>query len=221
LFFFRRQVLYALSRTCFNLGDATGATAQAFLPRFSRAPDPKKAHSSATPPAALAPASGTAKAEGPLASPEGGGGAVEYGDSDPGRGGIGGGESAAMAAARERALRVTTRRILALTGVVAVAASSTALAVPLLAPRWFTTDPTVTALMATAAPLAALGLLLHPAVVGLEGVLLATRDVAWLVKSYALTGALGVAATQVSGDRTCRCTMSPPHAAPPPPTRVT
>ena len=40
------------------------------------------------------------------------------------------------------------------------------------------------------------GLLLHPSVVGIEGCLLACKDVRWLVGNYALTGCFSVGATQ-------------------------
>ena len=38
---------------------------------------------------------------------------------------------------------------------------------------------------------------MHPPVVGMEGCLLATKDIRWLVSNYVATGALSVAATQL------------------------
>mmetsp|Transcript_37677 Transcript_37677/g.67557 ORF Transcript_37677/g.67557 Transcript_37677/m.67557 type:complete len:114 (+) Transcript_37677:516-857(+) len=52
-------------------------------------------------------------------------------------------------------------------------------------------------LMRCAAPIAAGGLLMHPAVVGIEGCLLATKDISWLVTNYLTTGVLSVLATQL------------------------
>ena len=51
--------------------------------------------------------------------------------------------------------------------------------------------------MRRAAPIAAAGLLLHPPVVGMEGCLLATKDVRWLVTNYVATGAAAAAVTQL------------------------
>jgi Na+-driven multidrug efflux pump len=56
--------------------------------------------------------------------------------------------------------------ILKMTGLVAGVAASIALAVPIFKPTWFTPDPAVAALMAKAAPFAALGMLMHPSVRG-------------------------------------------------------
>ena len=64
-------------------------------------------------------------------------------------------------------------------------------------PGLFTTDFEVMRLMRHAAPWAAAGLLMHPPVVGMEGCLLATKDIRWLVSNYVLTGGLSVLATQL------------------------
>jgi Na+-driven multidrug efflux pump len=95
------------------------------------------------------------------------------------------------------AARGTIKRIVAMTGLVALTNTAIAFAVPLLMPGLFTTDFEVMRLMRHAAPWAAAGLLMHPSVVGMEGCLLATKDIRWLVSNYVLTGGLSVLATQL------------------------
>lgn len=95
------------------------------------------------------------------------------------------------------AARGTVKRIVAMTALVALANTALTFAVPLLVPGLFTPDLEVVGLMRRAAPLAAAGLLMHPSVVGMEGCLLATKDIRWLVTNYVLTGGLSVAATQL------------------------
>ena len=95
------------------------------------------------------------------------------------------------------AARGTVKRIVAMTAMVAVCNTLISFGVPLLFPRLFTTDVLVARLMRRAAPFAAAGLLMHPSVVGMEGCLLATKDIRWLVTNYVLTGVLSVAATQM------------------------
>ena len=51
--------------------------------------------------------------------------------------------------------------------------------------------------MGKAAPFAALGLLVHPSVVGMEGCLLAMKDIPFLIRSYAFTGTISLIATQL------------------------
>ena len=91
----------------------------------------------------------------------------------------------------------TIKRIVAMTGLVALTNTAITFAVPLLMPGLFTTDFEVMRLMRHAAPWAAAGLLMHPPVVGMEGCLLATKDIRWLVRNYVLTGGLSVLATQL------------------------
>ena len=95
------------------------------------------------------------------------------------------------------AARGTVRRIVAMTAIVAACNTAITFAVPLLRPGLFTTNLEVMRLMRRAAPIAAAGLLMHPSVVGMEGCLLATKDVRWLVSNYVATGALSVLATQL------------------------
>lgn len=95
------------------------------------------------------------------------------------------------------AARGTIKRIVAMTGLVALCNTVIAFAVPLLTPGLFTTDLEVMRLMRQAAPWAAAGLLMHPSVVGMEGCLLATKDIRWLVSNYVLTGGLSALATQL------------------------
>ena len=97
----------------------------------------------------------------------------------------------------ERAARPTIQRIVAMTALVAACNTAITLSVPLLHPGLFTADHTVVRLMRRAAPIAAVGLLLHPPVVGMEGCLLAMKDVRWLVRNYAVTGTVAAIATQV------------------------
>ena len=94
------------------------------------------------------------------------------------------------------AARGTIKRIVGMTGLVAICNTAITFAVPLLNPGMFTADREVVRLMRGAAPIAAAGLLMHPPVVGMEGCLLATKDIQWLVANYLLTGTLSVLATQ-------------------------
>ena len=84
-----------------------------------------------------------------------------------------------------------------MTAVVAAVATTICLCVPVLLPGVFTNDDQVINLMRHAAPFAAFGLSMHPSVVGMEGCLLATRDIRWLVTNYATTGVLSLLATQL------------------------
>jgi len=138
------QCLYSLFRVCCTLGDVTGATAQAFLPRYYVT------------------------------------------DSETGK--------VTFDAA---AARGTIKRIVGMTAIVAACNTGITFAVPLLKPGLLTTDQAVAQLMRKAAPLAAAGLLMHPSVVGMEGCLLATKDIRWLVTNYVTTGALSALATQL------------------------
>ena len=90
--------------------------------------------------------------------------------------------------------RAALLKILILSFCVATVASSVAFGLPTLLPQLFSNDPTVVALMRSAAPWAGLGLLFHPVVVGLEGALLAKGDLPYLLKNYFITGILSVAA---------------------------
>ena len=92
--------------------------------------------------------------------------------------------------------KLILKKVVAMTAVVAAVATTITLAVPVLFPHLFTRDAEVVRLLRRAAPLAALGLCMHPSVVGMEGCLLATRDIKWLVTNYAATGALSALATQ-------------------------
>ena len=71
----------------------------------------------------------------------------------------------------------TVRRIVGMTALVALCNTAITFSVPLLKPGLFTADREVIDLMRRAAPIAAAGLLMHPPVVGMEGCLLATKDV--------------------------------------------
>ena len=93
--------------------------------------------------------------------------------------------------------RGTIKRIVGMTALVALCNTAITFSVPLLRPGLFTADAEVTRLLRRAAPIAAAGLLLHPPVVGMEGCLLATKDVRWLVRHYVVTGGVAVAATQL------------------------
>ena len=93
--------------------------------------------------------------------------------------------------------RGTIKRIVGMTALVALCNTAITFSVPLLRPGLFTADAEVTRLLRRAAPIAAAGLLLHPPVVGMEGCLLATKDVRWLVRHYVVTGGIAVAATQL------------------------
>lgn len=84
------------------------------------------------------------------------------------------------------------RKIVAVSAAVAVVASSLTLAAP---SSLFTKDAAVAHLMRHVAPAAALGLLMHPIVVGLEGCLLARKDLGWLVRNYCATAFASVLAT--------------------------
>lgn len=95
------------------------------------------------------------------------------------------------------AARGTVERIVVMTGLVAICNTCIAFAVPLLTPGLFTTDVEVMRLMRQAGPWAAAGLLMHPSVVGMEGCLLATQDIRFLVSNYLLTGGFSVLATQL------------------------
>jgi len=139
------QVLYALARVCYTMGDVPGATAQAFLPRYF--------------------------------GPEGQGG---------------GGRSPRLDLVRARPVMA---RIAVMSACTALVACTVLGLVPSLLPGLFTADPAVAGLIRKTAPLAACSLLLHPAVVGIEGCLLATKDVGWLVSNYAVTGLAGALAT--------------------------
>ena len=90
----------------------------------------------------------------------------------------------------------TVKRIVGMTLIVAACNTGITFAVPLLKPGLFTADLEVVGLMRRAAPIAAAGLLMHPSVVGMEGCLLATKDIRWLVGNYVATGALSALATQ-------------------------
>eukprot|EP00427_Karlodinium_veneficum_P005043 CAMPEP_0169175022 /NCGR_PEP_ID=MMETSP1015-20121227/64959_1 /TAXON_ID=342587 /ORGANISM="Karlodinium micrum, Strain CCMP2283" /LENGTH=596 /DNA_ID=CAMNT_0009249123 /DNA_START=326 /DNA_END=2116 /DNA_ORIENTATION=+ len=135
------QCLYSLFRVCCTLGDVTGATAQAFLPRYYVTDEET--------------------------------GKVSF--------------NAAAAGG-------TMKRIVGMTAIVAVCNTLITFAVPLLKPGFFTADKEVISLFRRAAPFAAAGLLMHPTVVGMEGCLLATKDIRWLATNYAATGALSVLA---------------------------
>lgn len=95
------------------------------------------------------------------------------------------------------AARGTIKRIVGMTVVVAVCNTAITFGVPLCFPGLFTSDQEVVKLMQGAAPIALAGLLMHPIQVGIEGVLLATKDISWLVANYVLTGGLSVLATQM------------------------
>ena len=94
------------------------------------------------------------------------------------------------------AARGTIKRIVAMTALVAACNTAITFSVPLLWPGLFTSDVAVVRLLRRTAPIAAAGLLLHPPVVGMEGCLLAIKDVGWLVRNYVATGALAALATQ-------------------------
>lgn len=85
-----------------------------------------------------------------------------------------------------------TPKVIGVSSVVAVVASAIALGAP---SSFFTNDPQIAHLMRRIAPAAALGLLMHPIVVGLEGCLLARRDLGWLVRNYCATALASVVAT--------------------------
>lgn len=97
---------------------------------------------------------------------------------------------------RESARR-TTRKIIGMTLVIAAIATSITLVVPVAQPHWFTNDDMVKKYMKEVIPWASLGLCMHPSVVGLEGCLLAKRDIKWLVLNYAVTGLISAVAAQV------------------------
>jgi Na+-driven multidrug efflux pump len=80
---------------------------------------------------------------------------------------------------------------------VALCNTAITFSVPVLRPELFTADRAVVRLLRRAAPIAAGGLLLHPPVVGMEGCLLATKDVSWLVRNYVVTGAIAALVTQI------------------------
>lgn len=80
---------------------------------------------------------------------------------------------------------------------VSATATSITLVIPLVKPGWFTRNEQIQALMLKIMPWACLGLSMHPIVVGLEGCLLAKKDMQWLVINYTITGVLSVVATVV------------------------
>lgn len=94
------------------------------------------------------------------------------------------------------AARGTMTRIVSMTLVVALVNTLICFSVPLLSPGLLTADASVWRLMRRAAPIAAAGLLMHPSVVGMEGCLLATKDIKWLLVNYGAIGVLSVGATQ-------------------------
>lgn len=95
------------------------------------------------------------------------------------------------------AARGTIKRIVAMTALVAACNTAITFAIPLLRPGLLAADQEVAKLIRRTAPLAAAGLLLHPSVVGMEGCLLATKDIRWLVTTYVMIGMLSVVATQL------------------------
>lgn len=95
------------------------------------------------------------------------------------------------------AARGTILRIVAMTAVVAACNTIITFSIPFLKPDVFSADLQVVSLMQKAAPAAVAGLLLHPSVVGMEGCLLATKDIKWLVVNYIIIGGLSVVATQM------------------------
>lgn len=87
-----------------------------------------------------------------------------------------------------RAAQPTVVKLLLLAFLVALASNAIVLSVPWLKPDWFTNEPSVGVLMGRVAPWAAAGLCMHGSIVGMEGVLLARRDIKWLLASYAIGG---------------------------------
>ena len=175
------QVLYSLSRFCYTLGDVTGATAQAFLPQYYKKEGVEGGRW------------GTRKRKRKRRR-------FRLGRM---KGEVEEEEEEEEAEVEERlvfdavAARGTIKKVVAMTAAVAAVATTTCLSIPMLLPQLFTGDPEVAALMRRAAPFAALGLSMHPSVVGMEGCLLATRDIKWLVGNYVATGVASVAATQL------------------------
>ena len=95
------------------------------------------------------------------------------------------------------AARGTIRRIVGMSAIVAACNTAITFSIPIVLPGIFTADRAVVRLMRAAAPIAAAGLLMHPSVVGMEGCLLATREIRWLISIYVATGTLSLLATQL------------------------
>ena len=87
------------------------------------------------------------------------------------------------------------RKLLAMAFGVACVSNTIAFSTLRLFPHWFTTDKAVAALMGRVVPWVAAGLAMHSTIVAMEGVLLAKKDIRWLMSMYAAGGVLTLAGT--------------------------